>query len=320
MKGPAPLPRGAGPENDRQEVAHAGSDYRVLRTGTTVSIEVLAWVMRHSEAKLSDRLVIFALADHAKADGTSSWPSVKTLSERTKLSERQVQRSLTALEDAGEILQTGTSRYGTKVFSLPFYISAMGGDNLSQGDREGVTSTTTGVTSTTGNVDQMSPDPSLEPLETRPEPTRARGAVALRTGGQVVALHGGVLERPSWKVDRVGVTEAEGGLARAVLATWNDLTGQKLTSKDWLAKIILRIREHPDLGLDSHEHVITAALRDPWWSGPASPSVVYGNGAQFERCVEHVRAGGATSSRPARFGRGLSARQIGEMFGEGGVA
>lgn len=280
----------------------------------TVSVHVTGWVWDHSRVRLGDLLVLLALADHAKRDGTGAWPSVKTLSEYARITERQVQRCLRRLEELGEIERTGTSKFGTSIYSFPRYIeSRAGGDNLSPGgdihDSEGVTFTTSGVT-------QMSPDPLEDPSRTRPEPTHARGTV--------VALSGSALEVPAggapWKVDRVYVTEAEGGLARAVLAMWNERTGQSLTSKDWLAKIILRIREHPELDFDSHEHVVTVALNDPWWSGPASPSVVYGNGAQFERCVEHVRAGGASSSKPARFGRGLSARQIGEMFGEGGAA
>lgn len=140
-----------------------------------------------------------------------------------------------------------------------------------------------------------------------------------RARGNVVALRGDHPEQASWKVDRKAVTEAEGGLARAVLETWNDLTGQTLTARDWLSKIVMRVREHPELALDEHEHLIVAALRDPWWTGPPSPSVIYGNGAQFERCVEQAR-GYAGPARPARYGRGLSARQVGEMFAEGGSA
>ena len=97
-------------------------------------------------------------------------------------------------------------------------------------------------------------------------------------GGEGLLLSG-------WKVDRVAVTETEADLAQAVLSEWNDQTGQALRSKDWLAKIVMRIREYPEFTITEHSHVIAAALRDPWWKGPPSPSVVYGNGAQFERSI-----------------------------------
>ena len=52
-----------------------------------------------------------------------------------------------------------------------------------------------------------------------------------------------------------------------------------------IKKIILRLREHPEMTLAQHDRVIEHAIAHPWWQGPASPSVVYGNGAQFERSV-----------------------------------
>lgn len=107
------------------------------------------------------------------------------------------------------------------------------------------------------------------------------------TTTSVVVSHG---SGRTWKVDRRSVTPAEEALARHVLDHWNAATGQRLASREWLAKIIMRIREHPDGTLDDHRRVIVAALADPWWRGPASPSVVYGNGAQFERAVEAARA------------------------------
>lgn len=135
-----------------------------------------------------------------------------------------------------------------------------------------------------------------------------------RARGEVVALSS-VREAPGWKVARVPVSEAEEGLAGAVLALWNERTRQRLASREWLAKVVMRIREHPELDLDDHERIIEAALSDPWWSGAPSISVVYGNATQFERSMEQERAG--TPARPARYGRGLSAGQILERYGKG---
>lgn len=94
-----------------------------------------------------------------------------------------------------------------------------------------------------------------------------------------------------WTVDRKLVNAYEEQMAEDVLASWNAATGQSLASKDWLAKIVMRLREHPDLSLAHHREIIDAALADPWWKGPPTPSVVYGSGAQFERSMVAARAG-----------------------------
>lgn len=84
-------------------------------------------------------------------------------------------------------------------------------------------------------------------------------------------------------VDRKRVTDDEAALAADVLDAWNIATGQRLRAKATLAKIVMRLREYPDLGLAEHEHIIKVALERPWWRGVPSPNVIYGNDAQFER-------------------------------------
>lgn len=98
-------------------------------------------------------------------------------------------------------------------------------------------------------------------------------------------------------VDRKPVTMTEHRLAEAVLAEWNSQTGQKLTAKEWLAKFVMRIREHPELGIDEHAHIIAANLERPWWKGHATPSVIYGDGAQFERSMLEAQHG-VSKDRP----------------------
>lgn len=244
------------------------------RDGKTMSVHVISWALRHSEATLGDRLVMLVLADHAKDDGTNAWPSVATIATQARLSERQTQRALRNLEELGEIVATGRSQKGTTVYSIVGYRvheGIEGGDNMAPrqgvgGDMDG----TGGVTSTTPGGDVGVTRSVLDPPLNRQDPS-----VGSPSRGTVVALHGSRPEKPGWKVAGRPVAEAEGGLARAVLELWNDRTGQRLTAKEWVAKIVMRVREHPELDLDAHELVIEAALRQPWWSGPASPSVVY---------------------------------------------
>lgn len=278
-----------------------------------MSVHVLSWALRHSEARQSDRLVLLVLADHAKDDGTAAWPSVQTIAEQARISERQAQRALRSLEAAGEIRQSGRSKSGTTVWDIEGYRRHEGlVAGVSECHPGGDVGVAVGVTSATEGGD-MGVTRSVLRASVQDPSTTARA----REGGVVVALPntGSV----GWKVDRLPVTPAEDGLARAVLALWNERAGQRLASREWVAKIVMRVREHPELDLDDHERVIESALNDPWWKGAATLAVVYGNGAQFERCIAQLDADPATA-RPARYGRGLSARQIMERYAGGGSA
>jgi hypothetical protein len=51
----------------------------------------------------SDLLVLLAIADYAHNDGRNAWPSVKTLAQRARCSERNIRRILQRLEQMGEI-------------------------------------------------------------------------------------------------------------------------------------------------------------------------------------------------------------------------
>ncbi|GIV82718.1 MAG: hypothetical protein KatS3mg051_2072 [Anaerolineae bacterium] len=68
-----------------------------------------------------EMLVLLSLADHANDDGYC-WPSIRRIAERSRMSERQVYRVLSALEDRGIISRdsrTGTStRYHIHVAHL----------------------------------------------------------------------------------------------------------------------------------------------------------------------------------------------------------
>jgi hypothetical protein len=91
-------------------------------------------------------------------------------------------------------------------------------------------------------------------------------------------------------VDRRPVLLNEGSLAFAILQEFNRVSKRRFSSAGFLAKIIMRIREHPDVTLDGHVAVIEHAFRHPWWKGDPSPSVVYGNDALFERALNAAAA------------------------------
>lgn len=104
----------------------------------------MSWVLRNSDSRLGQRLVLLVLADHAKDDGTSAWPSTDTIASEARMSSRQVQRCLDALERDGHIRDTGRSRAGTVIWAVN-----MKGDNMS------------GMTNRAKSKDRMSPEPSL---------------------------------------------------------------------------------------------------------------------------------------------------------------
>jgi hypothetical protein len=68
-----------------------------------MSKEAFVWVMDNSRNKGSAKLVLLAIASYAQPDGSSAFPSVSTLSNKTGISERQIKRLITSLENSGEL-------------------------------------------------------------------------------------------------------------------------------------------------------------------------------------------------------------------------
>jgi hypothetical protein len=101
------------------------------------------------------------------------------------------------------------------------------------------------------------------------------------------------------------VTEDERTDAKTLLATFNYLTGSRYAGKEWVAKIVMRLRENPNLIFAEHLRVLAYSVDHPWWRGHPSPAVIYGNAALYERTVEQERA-------PAD-GRGMTADEIRNM-------
>ena len=85
-----------------------------------MSIHVLSWVMKNSPTRLADRLVLIVLADQSRSDdGTSCYPSVRLIKDEANLSERQVQMSLRALEQSGQIVtERGGGREHTNAYRV----------------------------------------------------------------------------------------------------------------------------------------------------------------------------------------------------------
>jgi hypothetical protein len=98
----------------------------------------MTYVMTHSKARLGDRLVILAIANHADAQGRAAWPSIATLAAETLMSERQVQRAIRRLE-----AEIGIGDLPGPHGVHRFVILGMG-DKLSPGERQDVGGVVTG--------------------------------------------------------------------------------------------------------------------------------------------------------------------------------
>jgi hypothetical protein len=66
-----------------------------------VSVEQLAVVLHHSQAKGTDKLVLIGIANHAGDGG--AWPAVATLARYANVQPRMVQKSLARLVELGEV-------------------------------------------------------------------------------------------------------------------------------------------------------------------------------------------------------------------------
>lgn len=143
-----------------------------------MSVRAMQAVWEHSQAKGGERLVLLAVADHAKHDGTGAWPSLATICTMTRFTERNVRYLLRRLEQMGELaIEVGTGPRGTNMYHLtlpgwnpetedaegakiapakpapPRQKRAAGGAKISQG----------GAKSRTEGGQPVAPDPSLDP-------------------------------------------------------------------------------------------------------------------------------------------------------------
>jgi hypothetical protein len=97
--------------------------------GDPVSIRVVAWVLEMSEARLGARLVLLALASHAREDGSNAFPSQATIAAEARLTDRQVRRCIKNLERDGAIARTGITAEGVVIWRVN-----MSADKLSPPD------------------------------------------------------------------------------------------------------------------------------------------------------------------------------------------
>jgi hypothetical protein len=154
-----------------------------------MSIKWSGMVWHNSQQTGSALLVLLAIADHANDDGIC-WPSVARLARMARVSERQCQRLISQLVDAGELAveRGGHGPKSTTVYRMLVLAENKGDIQGNKGD-----TVTSPLTENKGDIQRakgdiqrakgdtaMSPEPSIEPSieaaearasEPTPEPT-----------------------------------------------------------------------------------------------------------------------------------------------------
>lgn len=133
-----------------------------------MSIKVMTAVWDHSTHKGSELLLLLALADFAHDDGSGIYPSLRTMGQKIRMSERNVRYTLRKLEESGELVAIGKHRSGTVEYAVAMgrlrgAIFA-GGQSLPRQDHA-----SGGAKSAQEGGQPTAPDPSL----IHPEPSEA---------------------------------------------------------------------------------------------------------------------------------------------------
>lgn len=126
-----------------------------------MSIKVMQEVWDNARVTQGTLLVLLSLADSADEKSRECWPAISTIAAKSRLSERQVQRCITELQEAGIVVVTANAgRSGSNLFRIQ-EVTKWRGDKMSGGDAH----VTGGVTPMSpGGVTPMSPKPSLRTI------------------------------------------------------------------------------------------------------------------------------------------------------------
>lgn len=144
-----------------------------------MSVKVTSWVWHHSPVtNRCDLLVLLALADHARDDGSGAYPAVATLAEKARLSRRGTYESLARLKAAGAIRPEGRGPQGTVAYRIHMGVQAAHGAGAAGGVQESAKGVQQpargGAGNSTKGVRPTAPEPTPEPSENHPENRGAR--------------------------------------------------------------------------------------------------------------------------------------------------
>ena len=149
-----------------------------------MAIEVMVWVLeQEGDLTTSEKFVLLGIANHARPDGSGAFPSLKTLSGYTLLSESTVQRSIKSLEKKGLLSKDsgGGRRSNTYTVHLdyaPVLELKLVDDDPSHGDHaEDAPSPSSLVTVTDQPSQALTKEPLYNRNTTEIEPSKKRDEV-----------------------------------------------------------------------------------------------------------------------------------------------
>jgi len=160
-----------------------------------MSWQAVQQVLEHSPSRHGARLLMLAIAHHAKPDGSGAFPSITTLCRETKLSERAIWRHRSDLEASGELSLRTTRGNGGRTF-YTIQMNSVESANLADlGSPEipdilapvGAILADSNLTSSTLKGDNLAPSskrrPAAKPISTRLPERRARPEQSVSKNG-----------------------------------------------------------------------------------------------------------------------------------------
>lgn len=245
-----------------------------------MSFSATRWAWEQSLDRLekpNTKFVLCALAEMAGRDTAACHPSHRELAAKTGLSASTIKVALGHLEELGVItiepLTRSNGAASTNRYSLPREeISAYEGEPLA-GSRPPL-------------AGRRLP-PSREPttLDTEPLTALTSGKGAEKSSIPRVTVGRDRLNAEEWEQAQAIIT-----LFNAEMGTKFQLISSRGRPTDHLKRIVLRLRENPEVEMDQHLEMIKRnALAPPqghWW-GPGKPqgvAVLYGPNS-FPRCL-----------------------------------
>ena len=83
-----------------------------------MSIEIMSYIWKYGPQNQSETIVLLALADYANEDG-KCWPSIEGLQQKSRLSDRGVQKILRRLEEQGWLeIEYGNGRKNCNIYTI----------------------------------------------------------------------------------------------------------------------------------------------------------------------------------------------------------
>lgn len=295
----------------------------------------MAAVWNHSQTRGDARLVLLAIADQAKKNGTGAWPSIRTLAGMTHLEDRSVQRIIRKITELGELrVHEGLGPKGTNLYDivLPGLGSVEAPRRTRRDDRKSpppgdapspVTDDTVspplteshpqGVTESRGDflsgdcrgpegVTVGSPDPRSDPKDrTHTDPARAREA----TSDQAASL------APRRPLTASGVMA--GTLPRDHLRCHQPCIGRVCLHESQFEAFV---RMWPGTDADEKRRAVetwVSGVHDAWTTGARRDDVPQANSFEFWRARwdERWQAG---SSKARELRRATVDRDVGELM------